>query len=61
MGRGTASARRVGVPQEDDPISRHDTKDEAVAAGRAEAGRRQAELIVRDEVGTSTERLRPTG
>jgi hypothetical protein len=47
---------RVGVPTGEDPISRHDTQDEAVEAGRAEAQRRGVELVVRDEKATITDR-----
>ena len=43
---------RIGIPLEEDPISRHATKDDAVAAGRAEAERRGRELFIRDEHGT---------
>lgn len=43
---------RIGIPLEEDPISRHASKDEAIAAGRAEAERRGCELFIRDEQGT---------
>jgi hypothetical protein len=47
---------RVGVPQGTDPISRHDSQDEAVDAGRSEAERLGVQLIVRDTQGTVTDR-----
>lgn len=47
---------RVGVPRGTDPISRHDSREEAVEAGRSEAERLGVQLIVRDTQGTITDR-----
>jgi hypothetical protein len=47
---------RVGVPRGTDPISRHQSQDEAVEAGRSEAERLGVQLIVRDPQGTITDR-----
>jgi hypothetical protein len=50
---------RIGVPLETDPISRHDTREAAIAAGEAEAERRGVGLIVRDEQGTVVQQPPP--
>ena len=46
---------RVGIPLGEDPISRHASQDEAVAAGRADAANRGVALVIRDEHGTVLE------
>lgn len=47
---------RVQVEGEPEPVARHRTKEEAVAAGRDEANRRRVELIVRNQDGRIAER-----